>query len=124
MIVTYLSRLFCLCFASFFLVHIALGLAARLAAPAAIRFAERMRPGRAVRFLLALRMAPVSLALFAVLALCLPSYLWLEPESTGERVGLACFGMALLGASVWSISESEPRETRAGHLFRLEESRP
>ena len=104
MIFAYLSRLLCLCLASFFLVHLALGLAAWIFAPAAVRLAERMRPRLAVRFLFALRLAPVALALFAVLALCVPSYLWLEPETTGEQVGLACFAMAILGAAVWSIS--------------------
>src|ERR1700693_5733486 len=104
MISAYLSKLLCLCFASFFLIHTALALLARLGTPAALRLAERIRPQTAVRFLLTLRLAPAALAVSAVLGLCVPSYLWLEPESASERVVLACFALALLGAAVWGIS--------------------
>jgi len=97
----YTLRLLCLCCASFFLVHIALAMAARLGAGTAVRIAEHMKPSSAARFLFALRMLPLVLALLAVLAFCIPSYLWLEPEATGEKVGVVCMLMALLGIAVW-----------------------
>lgn len=99
MTLPYTLRLLCLCFASFFLIHAALGLAAWVATPGATRVGESMRPGSGARFLLALRLLPATLAAFAVAGFCIPSYLWLENE-TMERVGLACCAMALLGAIV------------------------
>jgi beta-lactamase regulating signal transducer with metallopeptidase domain len=51
--------------------------------------------------LFVLRLAPLALALVAVLAFCIPSYLWLEPEATGEKVGLLCVAMAVLGFALW-----------------------
>jgi Zn-dependent protease with chaperone function len=100
----YSLRLFCLSLASFFLVHAALGLAAWLAAPAAIRLAETMRPRMAARFLFFLRVLPAMLAAIVVLGLGVPSYIWLEPQATEESVSLACCTAALLGAMIWCIS--------------------
>jgi len=100
----YAFRLLCLCLASFFLVHATLGLAACLAVPAAIRLAERMRPRVAARFLFLLRVLPALLAAIVVLALGVPSYVWLEPRATDESVGLPCCAAALLGAAIWCIS--------------------
>ncbi len=101
---TYTMRLLCLCCASFFMIHLALALAARLGAGTAVRMAEHMKPSSAARFLFALRMAPLGLTLFAVLAFCIPSYLWLEPEATGEKVGFICFLTAVLGAAIWALA--------------------
>jgi Zn-dependent protease with chaperone function len=100
----YLLRLMCLCLASFFLAHLALCLLVRAVAPLAIRLGESLRPRHAARLLLALRLFPVAMAAFVVLALCVPSYLWLEPEASAERVGLACLVAALLGVGVWGMS--------------------
>ena len=97
----YTMRLLCLCCASFFMVHMALALAARLSAGTAVRIAEHLKPSSAARFLFGLRMLPVVLALLAVLAFCIPSYLWLEPEASGEKVGFVCVLMAVLGITVW-----------------------
>jgi len=97
----YTMRLLCLCCASFFLIHMALALAARLGAGTAVRLAEHMKPHAAARLLFGLRILPLVLTLIAVLAFCIPSYLWLEPEATGEKVGLLCVLMALLGISLW-----------------------
>jgi Zn-dependent protease with chaperone function len=104
MILPYTLRLLCLCFASFFLVHAALGLLAWIATPSATRIGESMRPRIGARFLLMLRLLPATLAWFAVLAFCVPSYLWLETNEATERVGLACCAMALLGAVVCASS--------------------
>jgi hypothetical protein len=97
----YTMRLLCLCWASFFMVHMALAMAARLSAGTAVRVAEHMKPSSAARLLFAIRIAPLVLTLFAVLAFCVPSYLWLEPEASGERVGLVCMLIALMGIAVW-----------------------
>lgn len=111
MILPYTLRLLCLCFASFFLIHAALGLAVWTATPGAMRIGESMRPRSGARFLLALRMLPVTLAAFVVAGLCVPSYLWLETNEATERVGLACCAMALLG--VWVCASSLIRSIRA-----------
>jgi beta-lactamase regulating signal transducer with metallopeptidase domain len=97
----YSIRLLCLCCASFFLIHMALALVARLSAGTAMRLAEHMKPQSAARLLFLLRIFPLALTLLAVLAFCIPSYLWLEPEATGEKVGMLCALMALLGVALW-----------------------
>ena len=102
----YTWRLLCLCCASFFVIHVALAVAARLSARTAVRMAERMKPSSAARFLFVLRILPMALTVFAVLAFCVPSYLWLEPEAAGEKVGFICFLMATLGAGIWALSIS------------------
>ncbi len=102
----YTWRLLCLCCASFFVLHVALASAARLSAGTAVRMAERMKPSSAARFLFVLRILPMALTFFAVLAFCIPSYLWLEPEASGEKVGFVCFLMASLGAGIWALSVS------------------
>lgn len=101
---TYTWRLLCLCCASFFVLHVALAAATRLSANTAVRMAARMKPSSAARFLFVLRVSPMALTIFSVLAFCVPSYLWLEPEATGEKVGFICVFMATLGAAVWLLS--------------------
>lgn len=46
----------------------------------------------------------MALTAFAVLAFCVPSYLSLEPNAAGEKVGFICILMAALGAAVGIIS--------------------
>ena len=104
MILSYLLRLLCLCFASFFALNVALGLAVRLFSRSAIRFAETKPPGAAARHLLLLRLLPFFLAALFVLALCIPSYLWLEPAATAERVGSFCAVLGIFGAATCSLS--------------------
>lgn len=100
----YTLRLLCLCCAAFFMIHLALAVAARISSGAALRMAERMKPSSAARLLFTVRILPLTLTLFAVLAFCIPSYLWLEPEATGERVGLVCFLTAMLGAAICTLA--------------------
>ncbi|MGH9743439.1 MAG: hypothetical protein ACRD51_13925, partial [Candidatus Acidiferrum sp.] len=88
MTLPYLLRLLCLCFASFFVLNAVAGVLVRVFSKFAIRGAESKTPRAAARFLLALRLLPFSLAAVFVLGLCVPSYLWLEPAGTSERVGL------------------------------------
>jgi Zn-dependent protease with chaperone function len=98
----YTMRLLCLCGASFFMVHMVLALVARFGAGTAVRVADHMKPRAAARLLFILRTSPWVLTLLAVLAFCIPSYLWLEPEATGERVGLVCMAMAAAGVAIWA----------------------
>ena len=104
MIPSYFVRLLCLSLATFFLVHLALGAVVSMLAPGAVRIAERLRPRRAARLLLALRVFPCGAALFVTAGLCVPSYLRFEPEASVERIGLTCLVAAILGAAVWGIS--------------------
>jgi Zn-dependent protease with chaperone function len=104
MMAPYLLRLLCLCLAAFFVIHFVVGMVVATGGPAAVRFARRMRPRLAGRFLLALRLLPAALALFVVAGLCVPSYLWLEPETGAEAVGAGCLAAAVLAAAVWTLS--------------------
>jgi beta-lactamase regulating signal transducer with metallopeptidase domain len=104
MILPYLLRLLCLCFASFFVLNIVAGLLVLLISPSAIRLAESKAPRAAGRLLLALRLLPAALAVLFVGGLCVPSYLWLEPAATAERVGLPCVILGLLGVATWFVS--------------------
>lgn len=99
----YLLRLLCICLASFFLVHLAAGIAVTLLAPLAVRAAEHMRPRRAALFLLALRLAPALFAAAIVGVVCVPSYLWLESKGS-EEVGALCLAAALLSVACWTIA--------------------
>ncbi|HEV2490414.1 MAG TPA: M56 family metallopeptidase [Candidatus Acidoferrales bacterium] len=116
MSLAYLFRLACLCLAVFFLVQLALGSVTRAMAPWAIQFAARLRPPLAARFLFILRLLPAGAAVSAVCALCLPSYLWFEPQSGAESVGIACAAAAAFGAALWAISLYRVLHASAGSL--------
>ncbi len=104
MILPYLLRLSCLCFASFFVLNLAAGLLVRFFSKSAIRFAESRAPRAAARYLIFLRLLPFALAVLFIVALCVPSYLWLEPAAVSERVGLLSVLLGLLGAAAWLVS--------------------
>jgi Zn-dependent protease with chaperone function len=104
MIVSYALRLVCLSLTVFLLVHLTLGILVGLAAPAAIRAAERLRPRTAARLLLSLRLAPTAAALLVVAIFCIPSYLWLEPDAEVEAVGTLCLTAAACAAAIWSAT--------------------
>jgi beta-lactamase regulating signal transducer with metallopeptidase domain len=112
MILPYLSRLLCLCFASFFVLNFGLGLLVRMFSKSALRFAESRTAGAAALFLLCLRLLPYALAAFFVVALSVPSYLWLEPAATSERVGGVCIALGVLGAATWLLAIA-----RTGHAL-------
>lgn len=101
---SYLLRLLCLSLACFFLVHLALGAMVGWAASRCVRLADRMKPRTAARFLFVLRLFPGLGALLAVVGICVPSYLWLEPRGPSEDVGAACLAAAVLGAAICGIS--------------------
>lgn len=111
MTAAYFYRLACLTLASFFLVHFALGLLVSVAAPQCVGMASRMRARSAASLLLALRLLPPAISAMVVAAICVPSYLWFEPEFAAERVGLVCLGGALLGLAILVIAW--PRALRA-----------
>jgi hypothetical protein len=100
----YVLRLALLCGASFFLIYAAIALLVAMLAPAALRFAAGMQPRAAARFLYNMRVLPLALSGLVITALCVPSYLWLEPQGTPERVGLACLLAALMTAALWCVS--------------------
>lgn len=104
MMLPYFWRLLFFSAATFFAINSIAGLAVRFFVPAAIRLTGRMQPRAAAQFLLVLRLAPAALAAFAVLALCMPSYLSYEPGATREEVGLACVLATFLTAALLAIA--------------------
>ena len=116
----YLMRLWCLSLASFFLLHLALGLLVSLIAPWVFRAASRMEARLAARHLLSLRLLPAGLAALLVAGVCVPSYLWLEPAAGLEEVGWGCllpavFGLAILGQSLARTLQAHQRSNRYVH---------
>jgi hypothetical protein len=114
MILPYLPRLILLCFALFFVVCVVVEMATLAFAPMAIRFAEGFRPRSAARFLLALRLLPPALGGLIVFGLCIPSYLWLEPNLRQEKVGITCLAAAVLGAAICAVAAARSIRALAG----------
>jgi Zn-dependent protease with chaperone function len=112
MTLPYLPRLLCLAMASFFLVHLVTAAIVSLLAPLAIRTAQGFAPRHAARFLLILCLLPLAMSVGVALGLCVPSYLWFEPERFDEPVGLACLLLAMLGLGICGAAVS--RTIRAG----------
>jgi len=71
-----------------------------------VRIADRFKPRSAARALFMLRLFPVTFSIFAVTAVCIPSYLWLEPTSAQEQVGWMCWAAASLAVVLWLVSAS------------------
>jgi Zn-dependent protease with chaperone function len=101
---SYLSRLLLLSMGSFFLVWMAAGALVSWIAPVAIRRAGFMRPRRAARLLLTLRLLPATLAATIVALLCVPSYLRFEPHIPTEEAGFACLAAAILGVAICAFA--------------------
>lgn len=109
--IAYFTRLVCLSFACFFLVNLAASVVVRLIAARAVAKAGTLGADSAARLLLGLRLAPGLAAAFAVVALCIPSYLWLEPSGVTEDFGIACsvaaaLGLAVSARSVWRAARA------------------
>jgi Zn-dependent protease with chaperone function len=104
MMLNYFLRLVCLCFAAFFLVHTAVGMLVVLTTGTAVRAVRGMPSRRAERLLFILRLLPLALAIFMVLGVCVPSYLWLETEVSGEEVGALCLVAAILACAQFAFS--------------------
>ena len=114
MTLSYIPRLWCISLATLFLVHLALGMGVSLIAVPAVRLGERVRPLVAARAMLMLRLLPAAGAAFTVVAVCLPSYLWLEPDAPTERVGFGCLFVSLLGIAMWAVSIARGLRAAAG----------
>jgi beta-lactamase regulating signal transducer with metallopeptidase domain len=106
MIATYFVRLLILCFASFFLVHLALGLLSLYLFPRFARTFASATPQWASRISIALRLAPACLSIFAVLCVCLPSYLRYEGNLTTEEVGWPSLVLAALGLLIGLLASA------------------
>jgi len=104
MTLPYLARLFFVCLASFFLIHLLLSILTGVFTRSAVRIASRMKLPRAMSFLIALRVLPAALGALAVIVLCIPSYLTFEPSATREHVGILCCAAAALSVGLFSDS--------------------
>src|SRR5882724_3164182 len=104
MILPYFLRLVCLSLACFFLIHLVLGLGVSALAPVALERVKRLKPGTAAGLLLAARLFPSVAAVLVVAGICVPSYLWLEPDAAMEQVGLVCLAAALVSGLNWTAS--------------------
>ena len=104
MTLAYIPRLLCISLAAYLLIHLALRAMVSLLAGPALRRAAQIHSHRAARLLLALRLLPAAGAVFVVAAICLPSYLWLEPSAPSEHVGFACLAAAALSVAMWTVS--------------------
>ena len=100
MIFAYPIRLACLCLEVMFLVNFAVSALALSLSRQFAYAARAMRPRRAARMFLALRMLPFVLSLCAVFALCIPSYLRYEENTGVEKVGWFCLAMGALGLAL------------------------
>jgi Zn-dependent protease with chaperone function len=104
LLTSYAARLVCFSLAFFFLIDSFAALAVWLVCPAAIRWTTQFRPQLAARFVLALRLLPCGLAIFAVFASCVPSYFSLEPQNAYEQMNFSCDLIALLGITSFGFS--------------------
>lgn len=98
---SYEVRLLIQCLSLFFFVHLLLTVAIAAASPVAVSLSERIRPAHGVRFLILLRFVPILAAIYAALAMALPSYLRFEQESHAERIGLSAVCSAVLAIAIW-----------------------
>ncbi len=101
MTASYWWRLAWLALACFFAIHLAASAAVALVSRRAVRMAERFKPRSAARALFLLRLFPLTISILAVIAICIPSYLWLEPASAQEQVGWMCAAAAALAFLLW-----------------------
>lgn len=104
MTLPYAARLVGLALASFFVLHAALGLAARALGRRWTDPRNSRRPARAAARLLWLRAAAAAGAGFVVAAVCLPSYWRWEPAARSEEVGAWFVVAALLGGAVCALA--------------------
>jgi Zn-dependent protease with chaperone function len=106
MTLPYLLRLLLLSLATFGAVNIVATVAIRCLSNRILARAERMQAGRAARSLLFWRLFPANFAIFCVIGLCVPSYLWLEPNANSEAAGFVCLTAAMLGIAMCVTSFS------------------
>ena len=104
MIVPYMLRLVVLSLGCFYLIHTAFAIGMNMLSPWILTLAQRRNSSSAARLLLSARLLPSAAAILLVAGICVPSYLWLEPETGVEQVGLGCLAMAIFGAVSWLIA--------------------
>src|ERR1700758_3555962 len=104
MIASYSLRLATLCFASFFLIHLALGLLSLRIFPWLTRASRLMSPQSVSKISITLRLAPTYLSTLIVLAVCVPSYLRYEGNASSEEIGRLCLAFASLGFFLCAIA--------------------
>src|SRR5277367_3278550 len=104
MIASYSARLAILCFASFFLIHLALGLLSLRLFSWLTRRSRSIRPQRVSSISIFMRLAPACLSILFVIAVCIPSYLRYEENSANEEIGLVCLVPASLGFLICLIA--------------------
>ena len=119
MTASYLLRLVCFSLAAFCALNLVSSALLRLFSGPLIRFAGRMRASSAARLLFAARIAPSAAALLIVCALCIPSYLWLEPQSAQEEIsGFCIFASALtLATALLSFLRTARAVTASRQFF-------
>jgi hypothetical protein len=110
---SYLSRLLCVCLASFFLIHFAISILTSTVARSVMRAAGRAKLPRGLQVLVAMRLLPTAAGVIVVFLLCIPSYLTFEPSATREHVGLACCIAAALAVALFA--DATIRAGRALH---------
>jgi hypothetical protein len=98
---SYEARLLLQCLNLFFFVHLLFSCALLAFTPFGVSAAERVRPATGVRLLLLLRVFPVLAALYAAIAIALPSYLRLESNTESERIGVWGICFAAFSISLW-----------------------
>jgi hypothetical protein len=103
-IATYSVRLAILCFASFFLIHLSLGLLSQGLLQWLARTLRSMRPQRVSEISIVLRLGPACLSILTVVFVCLPSYLRYEGNGGPEEIGLLCLVPACLGCLICLIA--------------------
>lgn len=97
----YELRLLLQCLTCFFIVHLLVSAAVALYVPLNNLCAERMRAKAGARLLFTVRVVPLSASILATMAVALPSYIRLEPESVNERIGVGAAACALFAIGVW-----------------------
>ena len=98
---SYELRLLFQCLNSFFIVYLLLSIVVYCVTPLSVWWAEQVRPALGVRVLLVLRLLPLTAALYAAVAIALPSYLRLEPETQSERIGFWALALTALCLACW-----------------------
>jgi Zn-dependent protease with chaperone function len=104
MMLPYMLRLMALSLGCFFLIHAAFAVGMNLLASWMLALAQRRNSSSAASLLLAARLFPFLASILVVAGICVPSYLWLEPQSAVEQVGLGCLIAAFFGAVSWLIA--------------------
>lgn len=100
LILPYWTRLLLIMLAAGAAAYAAGAVAATLGAPVLLRRIrgwQQRTPERAGGLALTLRLLPLAAAALASVALCLPSYMWLEPHGHAEAMSAVCLALALAG---------------------------